>query len=135
VVFDSTAAPGDAAAVYMEGRGEELEGRELERAIGIYSRRSEATDLTAWSAADVTAPVQHRLYHGLGALPAGEQRPADRSDPVIGRQHTVAPTSGGIDADVMLPIQVLMDRRVAEGHGAESLASVIEVLRRPISET
>jgi hypothetical protein len=35
----------------------------------------------------------------------------------------------------MLPIQVLMDRRVAEGHGAESLASVIEVLRRPVSET
>jgi hypothetical protein len=67
VVFDSTAAPGDAAAVYVEGRGEELEGRELERAIGIYSRRSEATDLTAWSAADVTAPVRHRLYHATAS--------------------------------------------------------------------
>ena len=57
VIFDSTAAPGDAAAVYVEGRGEELEGHELEHAIAVYSRRSEATGLAAWSAADVTAPA------------------------------------------------------------------------------
>ena len=60
VIFDST-APGD-AAVYVEGRGEELEGHELEHAIAVYSRRSEATGLAAWSAADVTAPARHRLY-------------------------------------------------------------------------
>lgn len=62
VIFDSTAAPGDAAAVYVEGRDEELEGHELEHAIAVYSRRSEATGLAAWSAADVTAPARHRLY-------------------------------------------------------------------------
>jgi pyridoxine/pyridoxamine 5'-phosphate oxidase len=63
VLFDSTAAPEDVAAVYVEGRGEELEGRELERAIGIYSHRSEATGLAAWDATDVTGPARHRLYH------------------------------------------------------------------------
>ena len=62
VIFDSTVAPGDAAAVYVEGRAEELEGHELERVISVYSRRSLATGLAAWSAADVTAPARHRLY-------------------------------------------------------------------------
>jgi pyridoxine/pyridoxamine 5'-phosphate oxidase len=62
VIFDSTAAEGDVAAVYVEGRGGELEGQELEHAIATYSRRSEATGLAAWSAADVTAPARHRLY-------------------------------------------------------------------------
>ena len=62
VIFDSTAAPGDAAAVYVEGSGGELEGQELEHAIATYSRRSEATGLAAWSATDVTAPARHRLY-------------------------------------------------------------------------
>ena len=51
----------------MEGRGEELGGCELERAIAIYSRRSEATGLAAWSAADVTAPAQHRLYRATAS--------------------------------------------------------------------
>ena len=67
VVFDSTAAPGDAAAVYAEGRGDELEGDELERAIRTYSRRSEATRLAAWGAAVVTAPAQHRLYRATAS--------------------------------------------------------------------
>ena len=39
----------------------------------------------------------------------------------------------GIGAEVMLPIQALMDRRVAEGHGADSLASLIEVIKRSSS--
>ena len=67
VIFDSTVVPGNAAAVYVEGRGEELEGRELERAIAVYSRRSEATGLAAWDAADVTGPAQHRLYHAAAS--------------------------------------------------------------------
>jgi len=68
VVFDSTVAPGDAAAVYVEGHGEELEGHELEHAIAIYSRRSEATGLAAWSAADVTAPARQRLYRATASV-------------------------------------------------------------------
>ena len=67
VIFDSTTAPGDAAAVYAEGRGEQLVGDEVERAIRTYSRRSEATGLAAWSAADVTAPARHRLYRATAS--------------------------------------------------------------------
>jgi len=71
VVFDSTAAPGD-AAVYAEGCGEELAGDEVERAIRTYSRRSEATvlaalGLAALGAADVTAPARHRLYRATAS--------------------------------------------------------------------
>ncbi|MGH3430621.1 MAG: hypothetical protein ACRDQZ_24150 [Mycobacteriales bacterium] len=37
----------------------------------------------------------------------------------------------GISADLVLPIQTLIDQRVAEGHGAESLGSMIEAIRKP----
>lgn len=67
VLFDSTVAPGDASAVYVEGRGEELEGHKLEHAVAISSRRSEATGLAAWSAADVEAPAQQRLYRATAS--------------------------------------------------------------------
>jgi len=36
----------------------------------------------------------------------------------------------GIRADVLRPIQALIERRVAEGHGRDGLASLIEVIRR-----
>jgi 3-hydroxyisobutyrate dehydrogenase-like beta-hydroxyacid dehydrogenase len=39
----------------------------------------------------------------------------------------------GIRADVLRPIQALIDRRVAEGHGRDGLASLIEAVRRPRS--
>jgi len=84
VVFNSTAGPGDAAA-YAEGRGEELEGDELERAIRTYSRRSEATGLATWGAAVVTAPARHRLYRAtasrhflLGAMTNESKRSRDQ---------------------------------------------------------
>ncbi|MER5868015.1 NAD(P)-binding domain-containing protein [Kitasatospora sp. NPDC002040] len=37
----------------------------------------------------------------------------------------------GIRPDLMLPIQGLLDQRVADGHGADGLASLIEVIRKP----
>lgn len=37
----------------------------------------------------------------------------------------------GIGVEVMIPIQKIIDRRVAEGHGNDSLASLIEAIRRP----
>jgi hypothetical protein len=55
------------ATADAEGRGEELEGDELERAIRTYSHRSEATGLAAWGAAVVTAPARHRLYHATAS--------------------------------------------------------------------
>ena len=35
----------------------------------------------------------------------------------------------GLNADMMLAIQGLIDQRVADGHGSESLASLIEAIR------
>ncbi len=100
VIFDSTAAPGD--AVYVEGRGEELEGHELEHAIAVYSRRSEAhrprrLERRRRDGSRPASPVPH---YGLGLLPAGEQRPAGRSVPVTRRQLPAVPTPGGTDGDV-----------------------------------
>jgi 3-hydroxyisobutyrate dehydrogenase-like beta-hydroxyacid dehydrogenase len=37
----------------------------------------------------------------------------------------------GISADVLRPVQALIERRVAEGHGKDGLASLIEALRQP----
>jgi 3-hydroxyisobutyrate dehydrogenase-like beta-hydroxyacid dehydrogenase len=37
----------------------------------------------------------------------------------------------GVRADVLRPIQALIDRRVAEGHGRDGLASLIEAVRQP----
>jgi pyridoxine/pyridoxamine 5'-phosphate oxidase len=67
VIFDSTVVPGDATAVYVEGRGEMLEGHELQHAVEIYSRRSLATGLAAWDTTDVTGPARHRLYHAAAS--------------------------------------------------------------------
>lgn len=62
VVFDSTVAPGDAQAVYVEAEAEQVRADLLEGAVGSYSERSVASGLSAWSPADVTAAAPHRLY-------------------------------------------------------------------------
>jgi uncharacterized protein YhbP (UPF0306 family) len=67
VIFDSTVVPGTATALYMEGRGEMLEGLELERAIETYSRRSLATGLATWDVTDVTWPARHRMYRAAAS--------------------------------------------------------------------
>lgn len=47
--------------------------------------------------------------------------------------HIVAASEAlGMSADVLRPMQSLIERRVAEGHGRDGLASLIEVVRRPI---
>jgi hypothetical protein len=62
VVFDSTVEPGDAQAVYVEAEAEQLGVEALEHALGVYSQKSVASGLPAWSAADVTGTSPHRLY-------------------------------------------------------------------------
>ena len=42
-----------------------------------------------------------------------------------------AATAQGVSPEVMLPIQALIDRRVARGHGSDSLASLVEEMRKP----
>jgi nitroimidazol reductase NimA-like FMN-containing flavoprotein (pyridoxamine 5'-phosphate oxidase superfamily) len=61
-IFDSTVPAGAGQAVYVEAVAEELGGTERERAIVIYSRRSEADGAGQFHDADVIAPAPHRLY-------------------------------------------------------------------------
>lgn len=42
-----------------------------------------------------------------------------------------ASQTAGISVDAMTPIQAFLDRQVAEGHGAKSLASLIELFKQP----
>jgi hypothetical protein len=61
VVFDSPAPVGVGQAVYISA-AEELEGADLERGVGIYSRASVAGGLSEWRLEDVRAPAPYRLY-------------------------------------------------------------------------
>jgi hypothetical protein len=82
VIFDSTVPAGQGQAVYVEAQVSELGGPGRERAIAIYSRRSEADGAGRFHAGDVTAPAPHRLYHARASrhfvLGAGDQRIAVR---------------------------------------------------------
>jgi uncharacterized protein YhbP (UPF0306 family) len=62
VVFDSTAPVGAGQAVYVSAAAEELEGADLERGVGVYSRASVAGGSSEWRLEDVRAPAPYRLY-------------------------------------------------------------------------
>ena len=62
VVFDSTVAPQEARAVYIEAEVEEADAEGLGRAVSAYSDKSVGSGLNAWSAADVSGTAPHRLY-------------------------------------------------------------------------
>jgi nitroimidazol reductase NimA-like FMN-containing flavoprotein (pyridoxamine 5'-phosphate oxidase superfamily) len=57
-IFDSSVTPGDAAAVYMRARAEQVEPGD----IGVFARESARQGLPDWNEASVTAPAKHRLY-------------------------------------------------------------------------
>jgi hypothetical protein len=84
VIFGSTVAVGDAKAVYIEAEAEQLGDDERERAIEVYSRRSEALGAGPLTAGDVTAAAPHRLYRATASahflLDANDQRMAVRLD-------------------------------------------------------
>ena len=66
-IFDSSAVPGTAEAVYVSGRAEELTGAELERGIEVFGRVSEADLGRAWTLDDVRPPSLFRLYRATAA--------------------------------------------------------------------
>jgi nitroimidazol reductase NimA-like FMN-containing flavoprotein (pyridoxamine 5'-phosphate oxidase superfamily) len=84
VIFDSQVAPGTAAAVYISAHAAELAGEELERALEVYSRHSQAQGLPEWTHDDVRAPSRHRLYRASAlehfVLTRGDERVAVRLD-------------------------------------------------------
>jgi nitroimidazol reductase NimA-like FMN-containing flavoprotein (pyridoxamine 5'-phosphate oxidase superfamily) len=63
VIFDSQVAVGDASAVYMSARAEELSGAELERDVAFFDAASRAQGLSRrWALEDMVAPAPYRLY-------------------------------------------------------------------------
>jgi nitroimidazol reductase NimA-like FMN-containing flavoprotein (pyridoxamine 5'-phosphate oxidase superfamily) len=84
VIFDSQLSPAEAEAVYVSAKAEELSGDEVESGIQVFSRKSEADGLPAYSREDVEEPAKLRLYRAVATehftLGAGSQRvPVDPS--------------------------------------------------------
>jgi hypothetical protein len=62
VVFDSTVAPFEGQAVYIEAAAAMVTDGDLERSIGVYTGRAETRGAGEWSLNDVVAPAGLRLY-------------------------------------------------------------------------
>lgn len=67
VIFDSQVSPGSGEAMYMTAVAAEVTGDELERALGIYARESEAQGLRVWTEEDVVSPARHRLFRATAS--------------------------------------------------------------------
>jgi 3-hydroxyisobutyrate dehydrogenase-like beta-hydroxyacid dehydrogenase len=61
--------------------------------------------------------------YSTGVSPVGMNRVAVGNIVRTSRLH-------GVDADVHAPLRALLDRRVADGHGADSFSSLFELMRR-----
>jgi hypothetical protein len=64
VIFDSH-QPGGGHAVHMSAVAEELV--DVDEAIEIFSRRSEAQGLRSWTREEVRPPARHRLYRATAS--------------------------------------------------------------------
>ncbi|SMD13908.1 NAD(P)-dependent oxidoreductase [Kibdelosporangium aridum] len=85
-------------------------------------------------------PVARQSLQGLfgflgelaGEIEKGDYRggasPVDMNRAVLGSLVGTS-LSRGVNAETLTPIRALLDRRSADGHGSDSLSSVIEVLR------
>lgn len=62
VIFDSTVAPFEGQAVYIEATARRVADDDLDRSIGVYARRSESRGAGEWKREDVVAPADLRLY-------------------------------------------------------------------------
>jgi pyridoxine/pyridoxamine 5'-phosphate oxidase len=62
VIFDSQVQPYQASAVYMPAVAAELEGAEAESGLEIFSGRSVASGLPAWTVEQIGPAARHRLY-------------------------------------------------------------------------
>lgn len=78
VVFDSSADPDDAAALYVSAVAAELDGAERDAAIAVYARASVAQGLRAFSREDVSEGGRWRLYRATATersvLGPGDER-------------------------------------------------------------
>jgi nitroimidazol reductase NimA-like FMN-containing flavoprotein (pyridoxamine 5'-phosphate oxidase superfamily) len=66
VIFDSH-QPGGWHAVYMSAVAAKLAGAEVEEGIEVFSGRSQAQEMRAWTGEDVRPPARHRLYRATAS--------------------------------------------------------------------
>jgi Pyridoxamine 5'-phosphate oxidase len=76
VIFDSTAPFGGAEALYLEAEAAQLAGAEADRAIPVFSRRSQEFGAGEWTPAQVQPPAALRLYRATSSA----QFVLDRND-------------------------------------------------------
>jgi pyridoxine/pyridoxamine 5'-phosphate oxidase len=80
VIFDSQVPVGGAQAVYVSADAHQLSGGEVERGVELFTGRSEAQGLRAWTRADVEPPAPLRLYRATASehflLTTGDRRVA-----------------------------------------------------------
>ena len=62
VIFDSTGAPFEGQAVYIEGDARMIRDDDLDRSLAVYVRRSVSRGAGEWRLEDVMAPAGLRLY-------------------------------------------------------------------------
>jgi pyridoxine/pyridoxamine 5'-phosphate oxidase len=78
VIFDSQVPGGTGQGVYLSAVAQEVAGGELGKGIDIFSCRSEAQGLPAWTSEDVRPPARRRLYRATASehfvLGAGDER-------------------------------------------------------------
>lgn len=67
VIFDSAVPVGAAEALYVEAVAEQLADDDVDGAIEIYSRRSQACGAREWDAGDVLAQAPFRLYRATAS--------------------------------------------------------------------
>ena len=82
VIFDSTVAPREAQAVYVEAEAEQVGADLLDRVVGAYSDKSIRPDLKTWSAADVSGAAPHRSIERARSLASFVLAANDRRVPV-----------------------------------------------------
>ena len=83
VVFDSSVAPDDAAALYVDAVAERLDGAERDTAVAAYSRASTAQGLAAFTPDDVAEGARWRMYRATATArsvlgPGDERLPLGR---------------------------------------------------------
>jgi Pyridoxamine 5'-phosphate oxidase len=67
VIFDSRTPISTGQGVYMSAVAEQLTGTDLDRGIGVFSRRSQAHGANEWTRADVLSPARLRLYRATAS--------------------------------------------------------------------
>jgi uncharacterized protein YhbP (UPF0306 family) len=62
VIFDSRQPAGTGQGAYLSAVAAKLAGTDVDRGIGVFSRRSVTEGMREWTLADVQPPARHRLY-------------------------------------------------------------------------